>query len=44
MNKGCSLCGNTYFHIRAEDNVLVCHNGHVMHSWNGVYMYPVVIA
>jgi len=43
MNRACSMCGITYFHIRAEDGILECHNGHVMHAWNGYQMLPVML-
>jgi hypothetical protein len=41
MNKACSVCGNTSFKI--IDNVLMCHNNHIMHTWNGAYLVPIFV-
>jgi len=43
MNRACQVCGIIYFHVRAEDGVLICHNNHIQHYWNGAYLVPIVI-
>jgi hypothetical protein len=42
MNRICGECGIIYFHIR-DDGVLICHNGHIIHRWNGMQMVPIVL-